>query len=178
LPTEDPQVASRGNYPPPDADEPAADPDAVARAIALRKLAVSARSRSELQSALSSRKVPADAARRVLDRLQEVGLIDDQQFAKNWVESRQVRRHLSRSVLRRELQSKGLAREQIDLALEAVGREEELRAARTLAAKKLSSMAAQPREVQRRRVAGALGRRGFNSDIVSRVLADLLDGYG
>jgi regulatory protein len=176
LPTEDPRVASRGDYPPPDADDPAADPDAVASAIALRKLAVSARSRSELQSALSSKKVPPDAARRVLDRLQGVGLIDDQQLAKDWVESRQARRHLSRSALRRELQIKGLAREEIDLALESVGREEELRAARTLAAKKLSTMAAQPREVQRRRVAGALGRRGFNSDIVSRVLADLLDG--
>lgn len=148
----------------------------MAMAIALRQLTVSARSRSELQSALSSRKVPPDAARRVLDRLEEAGLIDDQQFAKDWVESRQVRRHLSRSALRRELQTKGLAREEIDLALEAVGREEELRAARTLAAKKLGSMAAQPRDVQRRRVAGSLGRRGFNSDIVSRVLADLLDG--
>jgi len=147
----------------------------VARTIALRKLAVSARSRSELQSALSSRKVPAEAARRVLDRLQEAGLIDDQQFAKDWVESRQARRHLSRSTLRRELQTKGLARAEIDLALESVGREEELRAARTLAAKKLSTMAAQPREVQRRRIAGALGRRGFSSDIVGRVLADLLD---
>ena len=150
----------------------------MASAIALRKLAVSARSRSELQSALSSRKVPPGAARRVLDRLQEAGLIDDQQFAKDWVESRQTRRHLSRSVLRRELQTKGLAGEEIDLALESVSQEDELRAARTLAAKKLSTMAAQPREVQRRRVAGALGRRGFNSDIVSRVLADLLDGYG
>jgi regulatory protein len=148
----------------------------VARTIALRKLAVSARSRSELQSALSSRKVPPDAARRVLDRLQEAGLIDDQQFAKDWVESRQARRHLSRSALRRELQTRGLASEEIDLALESVGREDELRAAHTLAAKKLRTMAAQPREVQRRRVAGALGRRGFNSDIVSRVLADFLGG--
>jgi regulatory protein len=148
----------------------------VARTIALRKLAVSARSRGELESALSRRKVPADAASRVLGRLQEAGLVDDQQFAKDWVESRQARRHLSRSTLRRELQTKGLAREEIDLALESVGREEELRAAGTLAAKKLSTMAAQPREVQRRRIAGALGRRGFNSDIVGRVLADLLDG--
>jgi hypothetical protein len=30
--------------------------------------------------------------------------------------------------------------------------------------------------VQQRRVAGALARRGFSSDIVSRVLADLIGG--
>jgi SOS response regulatory protein OraA/RecX len=37
-------------------------------------------------------------------------------------------------------------------------------------------MESQPRDVQRRRIAGALARRGFNSDIVSRVLADLIGG--
>jgi hypothetical protein len=37
-------------------------------------------------------------------------------------------------------------------------------------------MESQPRDVQRRRIAGTLARRGFNSDIVSRVLADLIGG--
>jgi regulatory protein len=158
------------------ANESAADPDAIARTIALRRLSASARSRSELEAALSSRRVPSDAAGRVLDRLEEVGLVDDRRLAQDWVASRQARRHLSRAALRHELQAKGVAREDIDLALEDVSREEELRAARALAAKKLNSMTDQPREVQRRRIAGALARRGFNSDIVGRVLADVLGG--
>ena len=135
---------------------------------------MSARSRSELESALARRRVPVDATSRVLDRLQQAGLIDDQRFARDWVESRQARRQLSRSALQHELQAKGVAREFIELALEGVGREEELRAARCLADKKLRSLADLPHEVQRRRVAGALARRGFSSDIVSRVLADLI----
>jgi regulatory protein len=117
-----------------------------------------------------------EAASRVLDRLQLAGLIDDQRFARDWVESRQARRHLSRSALRHELQTKGVAREFIDLALEDVDREDELQAARALAGKKLGSLADLPRAVQQRRVAGALARRGFSSDIVSRVLADLIGG--
>jgi regulatory protein len=142
--------------------------------MALRNLSMSARSRSELESALARRRVPVDAASRVLDRLQQAGLIDDQRFARDWVESRQARRQLSRSALQHELQAKGVAREFIDLALEGVGREDELRAARCFADKKLRSLADLPREVQRRRVAAALARRGFSSDIVSRVLADLI----
>jgi len=118
--------------------------------------------------------VPNDAADRVLDGFEDVGLIDDWRFARDWVESRQARRHLSRSALRQELQAKGVARDHIDLALENVGRDKELRAARTLAGKKLRTMADLPREVQQRRIAGALARRGFGSDIVGRVLADLL----
>jgi len=120
--------------------------------------------------------VPVDAASRVLDRLQQAGLIDDQRFARDWVESRQARRQLSRSALQHELQAKGVAREFIDLALEGVDREDELRAARGFAGKKLRSVADLPSEVQRRRVAAALARRGFSSDIVSRVLADLIGG--
>lgn len=137
---------------------------------------MSARSRSELESALARKRVPVDAAGRVLDRLENAGLIDDQRFARDWVESRQARRHLSRSALRHELQTRGVARELIDIALEDVDREDELRAARELAGKKLGGLANLPPEVQQRRVAGALARRGFSSDIVSRVLADLIGG--
>lgn len=89
---------------------------------------------------------------------------------------RQARRHLSRSALRHELQTKGVAREFIDLALEDVDRDDELRAARALAGKKLGGLTNLPREVQQRRVVGALARRGFGSDIISRVLADLIGG--
>ena len=60
------------------------------------------------------------------------------------MESRQARRQLSRSALQHELQTKGVAREFIDLALEDVGREDELQAARELADKKLRSLADLP----------------------------------
>ena len=80
--------------------------------------------------------MPDEVAATVLDRLEEVGLVDDEAFAQSWVESRQQRRHLSRSALRRELQSKGVDRDQVDAALATVDVEDELAAARALAAKK------------------------------------------
>ena len=129
---EDPQVDSGSEAP--------ADPESVARQIVLRKLAAQARTRHELAAALAAKRVPDEAATSVLDRFTELGLIDDGQFARDWVESRQGRRSLSRSALRRELQTKGVDAEQIAEALAPVGSEEELTAARQLVEKKLRSM--------------------------------------
>ena len=110
--------------------EPDADPVEVARNIAFRKLAASARTRHELDAALQKKNVPDEVAATVLDRLEEVGLVDDEAFAQSWVESRQQRRHLSRSALRRELSSKGVDRDHVDAALATVDVEDELAAAR------------------------------------------------
>ena len=120
--------------------------------------------------------MPPEATQQVLDRLEAVGLVDDEKLARDWVESRQARRHLSRSALRRELQAKGVNRDDIEAALEQVSRDDELRAARALAGKKLDAMAGLGHDMKRRRVAGALARRGFSSDVISRVLADVLGG--
>jgi regulatory protein len=153
-----------------------ADPESVARTIVLRKLAAQARTRHELAAALAARDVPEDVAEAVLDRMEAVGLVDDRAFARDWVESRQQRRTLSRSALRRELQTKGVDRDQIDEALSGVEADDEVEAALALASKKLRSLRGLERDVQYRRLAGALARRGFNGGVASTVLSQLLDG--
>ncbi|WP_375431959.1 regulatory protein RecX [uncultured Friedmanniella sp.] len=157
-------------------DDADADPVAVARGIVLRKLAAQARTRHELTKALAVRDVSEEVARDVLDRFQEVGLVDDVTFAHDWVESRQQRRHLSSSALRRELQTKGVDRDTIDAAVAQVDGDDELVAARALAEKKLRSVSGLPREVQYRRLAGALARRGFSGGVTAAVIGPLLDG--
>jgi regulatory protein len=156
-------------------DDAEADPESVARTIVLRKLAAQARTRHELAKALASRDVPEDVAEQVLDRMESVGLVDDEAFARDWVESRQQRRHLSKSALRRELQSKGVDRDQIDQAVADVESGDELEAAEALAAKRLRTMSGLAREVQYRRLAGVLARRGFGSGVTSTVLSRVLD---
>jgi len=152
-----------------------ADPESVARTIVLRKLSAQARTRHELSKALAARDVPEEVARTVLDRMEEVGLVDDATFAHDWVESRQQRRHLSRSALRRELQTKGVDRELVEEAVSEVDGGDELQAARELAERKFRSMADLPREVQYRRLAGALARRGFGPGVSAPVLSEVLD---
>jgi regulatory protein len=142
----------------------------VARTIVLRKLAAQARTRVELSRALQAKQIPIEAAEAVLDRMEAIGLIDDQGFAHDWVESRQQRRHLSKTALRRELTAKGVDRESIDSALEEVDSEDELTAARSLAAKKASAMSGLDAPVRYRRLAGMLGRRGFNPGVINQVV--------
>ncbi|MBA8795424.1 regulatory protein [Friedmanniella endophytica] len=141
----------------------------------LTKLTAQARSRHELAEALRKRNVPDEVGDRVLDRMTEVGLVDDAAFAESWVTSRQSRRHLSKTALRQELVRKGVDREQIDGALEQVEPEDEYDAALALARKKARTTAGLDPVVRRRRVAGALARRGFGSDVTRRALAEALD---
>ena len=156
-------------------DDLDADPEQVARTIVLRKLTAQSRTRAELERALRSKEVPEEAAAAVLDRMGEVGLVDDAAFARDWVASRQQRRHLSRTALRRELQTKGVDRDVIDEALADVGGADEHRAALDLARRRAAPMAGLPREVAYRRLGGVLARRGFSASVTARVLSEVLE---
>lgn len=145
----------------------------VARIIAVRKLAARARTRYELDQALQAKNVPPSVKDAVLDRMQEVGLVDDASFAADWVASRQQRRHLSRRALRRELEAKGVERSDIDSALHDVDLDSELTAARELVERKQATMSGLARDVQYRRLAGILGRRGFDTAVTVQVLNEL-----
>ena len=107
--------------PDPDLDTgPEADPESVARTILLNQLTGRARTRSELATKLSQREVPDDVATRLLDRFEEVGLVDDAAFAREWVEQRQSGKGLAKRALAHELRRKGIdeetAREAMRLA--------------------------------------------------------------
>jgi len=151
-----------------------ADAESVARNIALRRLTMRAHTRHELDKALQAKNVPQSVKEAVLDRMEEVGLVDDATFAVDWVASRQQRRHLSRRALKRELEVKGVERGDIDRALENVDRDAELASARELVERKRAAMSALARDVQQRRLAGLLSRRGFDSAVITRVLSDVL----
>jgi regulatory protein len=152
----------------------ATDAESVARTIALRKLTTRAYTRHELDQALQAKNVPASVREAVLDRLHEVGLIDDAAFAMNWVTSRQRRRHLSRRALSRELEAKGVERRDIARALDSVDPGAEFTSARDAVEVKRVAVSGLARDVQYRRLAGALSRRGFDAAVIARVLADVL----
>ncbi|OYO15227.1 recombination regulator RecX [Enemella evansiae] len=147
----------------------------MARQIVLRQLTMQARSRHELAEILRKKGIPGEAATAVLDRMTEVGLVDDARFAEAWVDSRQQRRHLSRAGVRQELQRKGLDRDLVNETVAEIGSDDEYAAAHALAEKKLRSVRNLEPVVQRRRIAGALARRGFGPGIANQVLTDVLD---
>ena len=158
------------------ADEgPEPDPAAVARSIVLRKLTAAPRSRAQLAGDLAARDVPDEVATAVLDRYEEVGLVDDAAFAEAWVRTRHAGRGLSRSALRRELRAKGVDDETVAEAVEAVDDEAEAAAARALVDRRLPGMRRLPSEVRLRRLVGQLARKGYSGGLAMRVVREALD---
>ena len=152
-----------------------ADPEQVARTILLRRLESAPRTRSELATTLRERNVPEDVALRVLDRFEEVGLIDDRVFARMWVESRQRTRSLSGRALHNELRRKGVRDDLIAEALAQLSAEDELTAAREVAQRKARSVVGLPRATQVRRLSGALARKGYGPGLTAQVIREVLD---
>ena len=140
------------------------------RTIAMDRLAVRERSRGELFAALARRNIDEDVALVVVDQLQGDGFVDDERFARAWVESRSRSKGLARSVLRLELRTKQVAEETIDLVLAEVDPADEIQAAHRLVQRKLRSVQGLDQAVQVRRLCAMLARKGFGPQIAVEVV--------
>ncbi|MBQ0887286.1 recombination regulator RecX [Streptomyces sp. RM72] len=158
--------------------EPPRDPVEQARAICLRLLTGTPRTRSQLADALRKREIPDEAAEEVLSRFEEVGLINDGAFAEAWVESRHHGRGLARRALARELRTKGVDATVIDAAVSQLDTEQEEETARDLVARKLRATRGLDRDKRLRRLAGMLARKGYPEGMALRVVRQALEEEG
>lgn len=150
-----------------------ADPVSLARNIILRHLNLAPKSRLQLTQVLDKKGIPAQAAQIALDRLTEVGLIDDLAYAHLLVRSRCASKRISKILLIRELRQKGISEEYISISLADLTPDDEYQMALDLAAKKLRTMSGLPKEVVLRRVVGLLARKGYPNAIAYKVLKNL-----
>jgi len=162
--------------PPPDPvqEGPDADQESVARTILLDALTGRARSRQELADRLRKKDVPDGLATRLLDRFEEVGLVDDPAFARSWIASRQPGKGLARRALAQELRRKGVDDEVAREALDEIDPDDEERAARSLVRKKLRSLRSVDEATATRRLAGMLARKGYSPGLAYAVVRDEL----
>ncbi|MDO0925418.1 recombination regulator RecX [Streptomyces sp. TG1A-8] len=158
--------------------ESSGDPAERARAICLRLLTGTPRTRKQLADALREREIPEDAAEEVLSRFEEVGLIDDGAFADAWVESRHHGRGLARRALARELRTKGVDAALIDEAVARLDSEQEEATARELVDRKLRTTRGLDRDKRLRRLAGMLARKGYPEGMALRVVRRALEEEG
>lgn len=165
--------------PPEDRDlGPEADPESVARKILLDQLTGRARSRADLAKKLARKNVPGEIATRLLDRFEEVGLVDDAAFSREWVAQRQSGKGLARRALAQELRRKGIDDETAGAALDEIGPDDELEAARMLVRRKLRSVQGLDRDKAVRRLVGMLARKGHSSGTAFAVVKEELDASG
>ena len=154
------------------------DPEAEARAICLRLITLEPRTRSQLAEAMQRKQIPDAVADGVLERFTEVGLIDDQAFARAWVESRHHSRGLSRRALSTELRRRGVADDDVRDAVETLDPDQEVATARQLVDRKLRSTRGQPPDARARRLVGTLARKGYGPALAYRIVREALEAEG
>jgi len=150
------------------------DPREVARDICLRQLAVRPRTRAELATALRKRGVDDDIAAEILDRYDEVGIIDDAAFAKAWVTSRHHGKGLARRALAGELRRKGVGSDEVGEALDELDPSTEEDTARALVVRRLRTESSAAPDALFRRLVGMLARKGYPAGLAIRVVKEAL----
>ncbi|MFD6895694.1 recombination regulator RecX [Rhodococcus sp. NPDC060086] len=168
--------------------EPAGGTEAQAKDVCLRLLTDRARSRAELATKLEQKGFTAEIAERTLDRLTEVGLIDDADFAQQWVRSRHLYSGKGKRAIALELRRKGIDQQDAADALDTIDSTSERERAVELVRKKLRTQAPLPTEGDRReraaerdklvrRLVGMLARRGYAQSMAFDVVRDELGAF-
>jgi len=156
--------------PPPSTSEPSHEEQA--RALCLRLLTARARTRAELSVQLVKRGYPDDVRDVVLDRLARVGLIDDAEFAEQWVESRRSSAGKGKRALAAELHTKGVDNDVITTVLAGIDAGAERDRAEQLVQARLrrENLDGDQARVARRLVA-MLARRGYDQTMAYNVVS-------
>ncbi len=136
----------------------------------LRLLNYRDRSEAEITQSLKQRQVPEEIIADVLERLHRSELVDDQRFAKTWVENRTEFHPRSRRALAYELHGKGIDEQAIQHALDDFDEVDAAYQAGKKYAQKLKQM---EWPEFRQKLYAFLSRRGFNYDTVKTTVARL-----
>lgn len=160
--------------PPPSISELAREEQA--RALCLRLLTARSRTRAELAGQLAKRGYPDDVSVRVLNRLAAVGLVDDTDFAEQWVHSRRANAAKGKRALAADLHAKGVDNDVITAVLGGMDAGAERDRAEQLVRARLRREALGDDDARvSRRLVAMLARRGYGQtmacDVVSAELA-------
>lgn len=144
---------------------------------ALNLLAAQQRSRRDLRRRLLQKGEPEPRVEAALARLTELGLVDDEAYARQFTRSRVLGRGASRRRVRDELFKRGVERGAADEAIAEVFDDEavdEGALVEAAARKKLRTLARLDAPTQRRRLYAFLARRGHDGAMIRDVMKRLL----
>lgn len=145
--------------------------------IALRFLASRSRSEAQIRERLTSRGVGAEDVDAALERLRELGYVDDAEFASAVIRSRTQGRARGRRLVGEELRAKGVNDE---VATEALDRwyGDELDVARPVAERQAGRLQGRGFGDFRQRLGAYLVRRGFEHATAESLVTELWETYG
>ena len=134
----------------------------------VRFIAVRPRSQKEITDYLKRKKTPEKLVEKIVGRLAEGGLIDDEAFARWWIEQRVTFRPKGKRALLAELGQKGIDRE---ISERIIGEEiDEMALAQKAAEKKLRVLKNLPAPELRQKMTNFLLTRGFSWETVKKIV--------
>ncbi|MFY9262469.1 MAG: regulatory protein RecX [Actinomycetaceae bacterium] len=146
-----------------------------ARDLCYRQLGMMERSVAQLRQSLNRNLVPGNIAEETLTDFIDAGLVSDERYAGMYVRNAMSQKAKSRRAIRAELQRKGIEADIAEQALAQITEEDETSAAIDFACRRAGSMSGLERQVAYRRLYGALARRGFSPEQISRAISEALD---
>ncbi len=138
-------------------------------------LAARDRSKREIEQKLLQAGYRPCTVEMVLYKLEREHLLNDANFARQWVEARSTHK-LGKNRIAQELRRKGISAEEAEEALSAIDEEDQLTGAIALAEK--AAARAKPDEDRRKtanRIAAMLARRGYSWDIAQEAIKQAMD---
>src|SRR5699024_7041860 len=145
---------------------------AKAKAHCFDLLATRGRSVDELRQALQGKGHDTELCERLLRKLADSGLVDDVEFARNWVWARHSNQGLGTRAIRVELQPKGVAGETIISADAGGTAGYEGQGSCELVGKRRRRMSGWSEQTITRRLLGALGRKGSSQGVAYHVVRE------
>jgi regulatory protein len=140
----------------------------------LKKLRRRGLSEAEILAECLALDLTAHQANELLERLRELGYVDDRALAEQLRYSHYERKSQSRQVVARLMSTRKIPAEVIDEVLEDIGSDDELSAAREVAEKRASQMTSLDDATMERRLVGFLARRGYPGGVVRSVVGDII----
>jgi regulatory protein len=137
---------------------------------ALRFLGYRQRSQAELRQNLKEHDTPEEVIDAVVQRMVQIGLVDDTRFAQDWIDNRSEFRPRSRRALMYELKQRGVDMQTIENSLETLDEEKLALQAARKHARKLQGLDWQS---FRQKMYSFLARRGFNYEVSAPVVAQV-----
>jgi len=128
------------------------------------------RSEKEIRQNLRKHEIPEEVIEQTLEKLREGGLANDNQFARAWVENRNIFRPRSRRVLAIELRQKGLDHETVQSAVAGV---DEDALAYESAIKRANRFKNLEWSEFRKKLSEYLARRGFSYSVIAPIVTSI-----
>lgn len=142
---------------------------------AMKYLTTRDRTVSEMQAYLDTKEFGEADVDATVERLKELGLLDDARYAKRFVETRLATKPVSRRHLWEQLKGHGLSEADINEALQKIGADEEAENAASVAEKFLRQFRTLEPEKRRERVLSRLIARGYSYDVARRAYEAALE---